>query len=132
MPICEERLTRIRERTEAILLVDLCTIYAPPGRDATQRGNAPVGTYPTSWTVFASAVPCRVTESRQSGSENAQASQVKTQKTYDVLVPATTPRPLPSYRIRVTSQGNRDLEITHPVKTSEMSVMKIESKELNL
>jgi hypothetical protein len=109
---------------------DICDIYAPPGRGIPDRGNAPAAAFPTGWTVFIADAPCQVIESRQSGTENAQASQVKTAKTYDVNISADYPRPLPSYRVRVKSQNNRDIEITHPVKTTNMHLMKIEGKEI--
>lgn len=111
-------------------LPDLCTIYAPPVASASDKGEEPESDYPDDWTEFAADVVCRIQERLFISSEGVSDDQIKSIKSYNVLVPAATSRPSAKYRIRITSQSNRDLEITHPVKTTDQLVMKIECIEI--
>jgi hypothetical protein len=122
-------LIRARELTES-KLTDTCTIYAPPVATFANKGEAPDADYPDDWTEFATDVPCRVSETRMTGRESEGITKMQSAKPYDIYLPSSTARPSAKYRIRVTSQGNRDFEIVHPVKTTDMVLLRIECVEV--
>lgn len=109
---------------------DLLTLYSPPARDPVGRGNAPSGTFPSGWTAQATAVPCRVAASRLGSNENEVAARLRSTNFLDVYIPIDTVRPLPNWRMVITTMGNRVLEITGDKYESDAFTLLVEAKEI--